>query len=63
LRDNYPLDQAALEAITNYLSTELWDRGFSQSGIKASFEAAVTELVGYATGEERRGDGDPDKPT
>jgi len=36
-----------------YLMTELWDRGFSQTEIRAAFDAAVLDLPGYAIGEKR----------
>ena len=38
----------------NYLMTELWDRGFSQTQIIAAFEAAVADMPRYAAGEEAR---------
>jgi hypothetical protein len=64
LRDAYPYDDAAaLDAIMVYLATELWDRGFSQSEIKASFETAIDLLKPYCAGEERREDRDrPSSP-
>ena len=42
-----------LQAAMNYLMTELWDRGFSQTEIREAFESAVLDLPGYAAGEER----------
>ena len=36
-----------------YLMTELWDRGFSLTEIRAAFEAAVLDLPGYAVVEKR----------
>jgi hypothetical protein len=36
-----------------YLMTELWDRGFSQTEIRAAFDAAVLDLPGYAIVEKR----------
>jgi hypothetical protein len=56
LRDSNPYDRPALEVIISNLMTELWDRCFSQSEIRAAFERALTELPRYAAGEERRGD-------
>jgi SOS response regulatory protein OraA/RecX len=44
---------AASQAI-NYLMTELWDKGFSQSEIREAFNAAVADMPRYAAGEERR---------
>ncbi|WP_380878510.1 hypothetical protein [Sphingomonas sp. DBB INV C78] len=38
----------------NYLMTELWDHGFSQSEIRKAFEDAVAAMPRYATGEEVR---------
>ena len=38
----------------NYLMTELWDKGFSQSQIREAYEAAVADMPRYAAGEERR---------
>ena len=45
---------APLERIINGLMTELWDRNFSQSEIRAAFEAAVNDMPRYAAGDERR---------
>jgi hypothetical protein len=57
LRDSNPAGNVvALDDIMIYLATELWDRGFSQSEIKASFDQAITCLKPYCAGEERRGD-------
>jgi hypothetical protein len=36
----------------NTLMTELWDRSFSQSEIRAAFEAALADMNRYAAGEE-----------
>ena len=55
LRDSNPFDLPALKTIIVFLATELWDRGFSQSEIKVAFESAVTGLVRYGAGEDRRG--------
>ena len=54
LRDSNPYDRPALNDVVEYPMTELWDRNFSQSEIKAAFEYAVACLPGYAAGEERR---------
>jgi hypothetical protein len=34
--------------------TELWDRNFSQTEIRAAFEDAISDLPRYAAGQERR---------
>lgn len=47
-------DNPLLPAAMNYLMTELWDRGFSQTEIRESFEAASADLPRYAASEERR---------
>lgn len=47
-------DQPLLDQAINYLMTELWDQGFSQSEIRTAFEAAVSAMPAYAAGEERR---------
>jgi len=44
-----------LGSLINTLMTELWDNGFSQSEIRAAFEAAVRDMPRYAAGRERRG--------
>jgi len=41
------------EAI-NYLMTELWDQGFSQTQIKEAFEAALADMPRYTAGEGTR---------
>ncbi|HVZ30228.1 MAG TPA: hypothetical protein VG839_07530 [Asticcacaulis sp.] len=56
LRDDNPMALDALGHSLAYLATELWDRGFSQTEIREAFTEAVTLLVPYAAGEERRGD-------
>jgi hypothetical protein len=43
-----------LGQIINYLMTELWDRSFSQSEIRAAFDAALDDMNRYAAGQERR---------
>jgi hypothetical protein len=40
--------------LINYLMTELWDHGFSQSEIRAAFMDALSDMNRYAAGEERR---------
>lgn len=52
-----PYQRVALGGIINDLMTELWDNGFSQSEIRAAFEAALSDMPRYAAGEERRGEG------
>jgi broad-specificity NMP kinase len=47
-------DVPLLPAAMNYLMTELWDRGFSQTEIREAFEAAALDLPRYAAGVERR---------
>lgn len=47
-------DIPLLRAALNYLMTELWDRGFSQTEIREAFDDAVDDLPRYAAGEERR---------
>ncbi|WP_315755061.1 MULTISPECIES: hypothetical protein [unclassified Bradyrhizobium] len=45
---------APLDFIINCFMTELWDRNFGQSEIRAAFEGAISDLPRYAAGEERR---------
>jgi hypothetical protein len=40
--------------VMNHLLTELWDRSFSQSEIRAAFIAAVDDMNRYEAGQERR---------
>lgn len=40
--------------LLNYLMTELWDHGFSQTEIRASFAYALDDLDRYAAGKEVR---------
>jgi hypothetical protein len=40
--------------LMNYLMTELWDHGFSQSEIRSAFEDALSDMNRYAAGVERR---------
>jgi len=46
--------RALLDQAVNYLMTELWDRSFSQSEIRAAFNAALDDMNRYAAGQERR---------
>jgi len=43
-----------LKGIVNSFMTELWDRNFSQSEIRAAFEDAIKDMARYTAGEERR---------
>lgn len=45
---------ASLNFIINCFMTELWDRNFSQTEIRAAFEEAIEDMPRYAAGEERR---------
>ena len=56
LRDSNPYDRPILEEIMPDLVTELWDHRFSQSEIRNAFERALSGLLRYAAGEDRRGD-------
>jgi hypothetical protein len=47
-------DILLLPAVMNYLITELWDRGFSQTEIREAFASATSDLPRYAAGDERR---------
>lgn len=38
----------------NYLMTELWDRGFSQTEIREALNDAVIDMPRYAAGDEVR---------
>jgi hypothetical protein len=44
----------ALDDLVNYLMTEFWDQGFSQSEIKKAFTEALADMNRYAGGKERR---------
>jgi len=44
----------ALGFVMNYLMTEFWDQGFSQSEIRTAFEGALGDMNRYAAGDERR---------
>jgi hypothetical protein len=52
----------ALSHLMVVLATDLWDDHFSQTEIRAAFEAALTALGPYAAGEDRRGDRDRVSP-
>ena len=45
---------APLSYIISSLMTELWDRNFSQTEIRAAFEESIKHMPHYAAGEERR---------
>lgn len=45
-----------LDVLIANLATELWDRYFSRSEIRAAFEGALETQANYAAGEARRGD-------
>jgi hypothetical protein len=47
-------DRDPLGQVINFLMTELWDRSFSQSEIRAAFNAALDDMNRYAAGQERR---------
>jgi hypothetical protein len=47
-------EQPLLPQAMNYLMTELWDRSFSQTEIRAAFEDAVADMPRYAAGDEVR---------
>ncbi|HEY9553210.1 hypothetical protein [Allosphingosinicella sp.] len=47
-------DLPLLPRAMNHLMTELWDHGFSQTGIREAFEEAVADMPRYAAGEEVR---------
>jgi hypothetical protein len=50
----WPEDHPALENAINTLATELWDRCFSVTEIRAAFEEAAADLPRYAAGHEVR---------
>ncbi len=52
--DNPYEEVAPLELIISTLMTELWDRNFSQTEIRAAFEKAVRDMPHYTAGQERR---------
>lgn len=55
LRDgDFFADRDPLGQVINFLMTELWDRSFSQSEIRAAFNAALDDMNRYAAGQERR---------
>ena len=45
---------APLNGLINTLMTDLWDRNFSQTEIRAAFEEAIKDMHRYVAGEERR---------
>jgi len=47
-------EQPLLPQAMNYLMTELWDRGFSQTQIRTAFNDAVADMPRYSAGEEVR---------
>ena len=47
-------DQPVLAQALNTLATELWDRSFSLTEIRAALEAAAADLPRYAAGQEVR---------
>jgi hypothetical protein len=47
-------DNPALAQVINALATELWDRSFSVTEIRAAFEEAAADLPRYAAGQEVR---------
>ena len=47
-------ERPLLPQAMNYLMTELWDRGFSQTQIREAFEAAIADMPRYAAGAEVR---------
>jgi len=46
--------QPLLPQVMNYLMTELWDSGFSQTQIRQAFDEAVADMPRYAAGDEVR---------
>jgi hypothetical protein len=53
-RSNPWPEDPLLPKAMNYLMTELWDYGFSQSEIRQAFEEAVADMPRYAAGYEVR---------
>lgn len=54
-RDADPYRRGApLDMMMNTLMTELWDRCFSQTEIRAAFQSALDDMNRYAAGQERR---------
>jgi hypothetical protein len=47
-------ERPLLPQAMNYLMTELWDRGFSQTEIKHAFDDAVADMPRYGAGDEVR---------
>jgi hypothetical protein len=50
----WPEDHPALGNAINTLATELWDRCFSVTEIRAAFEEAAADLPRYAAGHDVR---------
>lgn len=50
----WPEDHPVLGQAINTLATELWDRCFSVTEIRAAFEEAAADLPRYAAGHETR---------
>jgi len=48
------VSENALTHLVNTFTTELWDRGFNQSEIRAAYLDALADLDRYAAGSERR---------
>lgn len=46
--------QPLLAQAMNYLMTELWDHGFSQTQIRQALNDAVADMPRYAAGDEVR---------
>lgn len=47
-------DTPLLPGAMKYLMTELWDRGFSQTEVRAAFDAAILDMPNYASGDEKQ---------
>ncbi len=47
-------ERPLLPQAMNYLMTELWDRGFSQTQISHAFHEALADMPRYTAGEEVR---------
>lgn len=50
----WPEDHPVLDNAMNTLATELWDRCFSMTEIRAALEKAAADLPRYAAGQEVR---------
>jgi hypothetical protein len=53
-QDNPWPDRPLLPQAMNYLMTELWDHGFSQTQIRHAFHEAIADMPRYAAGDEVR---------